>query len=63
MTRALQFFTPQRAAACLASTVGWTIGVKATHGGFDSEGALWAGIAVLALVQLRLLMPPPPAAD
>lgn len=63
MIRAIQYFTPQRLAAVLASAVGWTIGVKVTHGGLDIEGGLWAGIAMLALVQLRLLMPPGPAAD
>ncbi len=57
MTRVTQFLTPDRMAAGVASAVGWTVGIQITQGGFDQVSAMWAGIAVLGLVQLRLLLP------
>lgn len=57
MSRALHFLTPQRLAAGVSAAVGWTLGMQIVQGGFDGEGVLWAAIAVLGLVQLRLLVP------
>lgn len=62
MSRVLQLLTPHRAAVGVSSAVGWALGIQITRGGFDTESGLWAAIAVLALIQLRLLLPPKSAA-
>jgi hypothetical protein len=48
----------ERAAAFLGYVIGAVLGVRVSEGGMDVHQWIWAGIAILAVIQLRLFCEP-----
>jgi hypothetical protein len=53
LDRITEWFASERAAAFLGYVIGATVGVRAAEGMSVSEW-IWAGIAILGVIQLRL---------
>ena len=47
---------PERLGLLLSAAVGLAIGFQLIRGDFDYQGVMWSSIAVLGLLQLRILV-------
>lgn len=61
MSRAANFLTTERLGLLLSVAVGLAIGLQVIRGEFDYQGVMWSAIAVLGLLQLRILVRRPDA--
>lgn len=61
MSRAKIVLHPERLGLLLSALVGLAIGFQLLRGQFDYQGVMWSAIAVLGLLQLRILVRRPEA--